>query len=119
MKAMTPDKAKKVSEAAKASASAVSDARKQAREKIKDARKEARRQKTRARIAAARARAQTRVKTSGRSSKAVGAAGAAGLAARCLPYPDSGQRRRHVARDRALSPIRRGAPPTKRHADYR
>jgi osmotically-inducible protein OsmY len=119
MKAMTPDKAKAVSEAAKVSASAVSEAQKQARETIKDARNEARRQVTRARLAAARARAGSRAKASGVSSKAVGAAGAAGLAAGYFLDPDSGKRRRHVIRDRALALIRRGARTTRRQAEYR
>jgi osmotically-inducible protein OsmY len=91
MKMTTPAKAKAVTTAAK------------------DARKQARRQLVRARIAAARARASGRTKVSGASKKAVGAAGAAGLAAGYFLDPDSGRRRRHVARDRALAVIRRNA----------
>jgi osmotically-inducible protein OsmY len=94
-------------------------AQKQARETVKEARKGARRRVTRARIAAAKARAQGRTRASGISSKAVGAAGAAGLAAGYFLDPDSGKRRRHVARDRALALIRRGADRTRREADYR
>jgi osmotically-inducible protein OsmY len=92
---------------------------KQARESIEDARKQARRQVTRARIAAARARAETRVRAGGVSRKAVGAAGAVGLAAGYFLDPDSGKRRRNVARDRALALIRRGADRTRSQAEYR
>jgi osmotically-inducible protein OsmY len=105
------------------------EAQKQAREALHDARKQARRQVTRARIAAARARAQGRTKLhmTGRavvrprttSTKAVGAAGAVGLAAGYFLDPDSGKRRRHIARDRALSLVRRGADRTRREAEYR
>jgi osmotically-inducible protein OsmY len=94
-------------------------AQRQARETLKEARKGARRKVTRARIAAATARAQGRTRASGISSKAVGAAGAAGLAAGYFLDPDSGKRRRHVARDRALALIRRGADRTRREAEYR
>jgi osmotically-inducible protein OsmY len=51
--------------------------------------------------------------------KAVGAAGAAGLAAGYFLDPDSGKRRRHVARDRALALIRRGADRIRRETEYR
>jgi osmotically-inducible protein OsmY len=141
MKAMTRANAKTVSDTAKGRASAVrswiegggstvkgtqKQAQKHARETIKDARKqardarkEARRQVTRARIAAARARAQSRAKASGLSTKAVGAAGAAGLAAGYFLDPDSGKRRRHIARDRTLGLIRRGTARTRREAEYR
>jgi osmotically-inducible protein OsmY len=102
------------------------DARKQAREtisearkQVKDTRKQARRQVTRARIAAAKARAQGRAKASGVSTKAVGAAGAVGLAAGYFLDPDSGKRRRHIARDRTLALVRRGADRTRRQAEYR
>jgi hypothetical protein len=104
MKVKTPATTKTVSGVAKDSAS-------QARETIKDARKEARRRLVRARIAAARARAGTRAKASGAaktSKKAVGAAGAAGLAAGYFLDPESGTRRRQKARERALALIRRG-----------
>jgi osmotically-inducible protein OsmY len=94
-------------------------AQRQARETIREARKQARRQVTRARITAAKARAQGRAKASGASTKAVGAAGAAGLAAGYFLDPDSGKRRRHIARDRALALIRRGADRTRRQAEYR
>jgi osmotically-inducible protein OsmY len=104
----------------------LSDARKQAGETLSDAlkqvkgtRKQARRQVTRARIAAAKARAQGRAKASGVSTKAVGAAGAVGLAAGYFLDPDSGKRRRHIARDRAVSVIRRGADRTRPEAEYR
>jgi hypothetical protein len=100
MKVKTPTSTKTMSGAAKDSAS-------QAREAIKDARKQARRRLVQARIAAARARAGTRAKASGASKKAVGAAGAAGLAAGYFFDPESGTRRRHMARDRALALIRR------------
>src|SRR5215213_7834273 len=82
-------------------------AQKQARTTVSDARKQARRQLVRTRIAVARARAgaQTKAQTkaSGLSTKAVGAAGAVGLAAGYFLDPDSGKRRRNVARDRALA----------------
>jgi len=134
MKVMTRAKAKTVSGTAGGGTSAIRNwiegggstvkgtqkrARKQARETVREARKEARRQVTRARIAAAKARAQGRTKASGISSKAVGAAGAAGLAAGYFLDPDSGKRRRHIARDRALGLIRRGADRTQREAEYR
>jgi len=141
MKVMTRPKAKTVSGTEKGGASAIRDwiegsgstvkdtqrqAQKQARETIRDARKQfkdgrkqARRQVTRARIAAAKARARGRAKASGASTKAVGAAGAAGLAAGYFLDPDSGKRRRHIARDRALALIRRGADRTRRQAEYR
>jgi len=111
--------AKTVTGAAKGGASTLGDAPQQARDAARDARRKARRQVTRARIAAARARAGSRAKASGISSKAVGAAGAAGLAAGYFLDPDSGKRRRHVARDRALGLIRRGAEKTQRQAEYR
>jgi osmotically-inducible protein OsmY len=141
MKVMTRPKSKTVSDAAKGPASAIRElidgsgstvkdtqrqaqkqarqAQRQAQETLKDARKQARRQVTRARIAAAKARAQTRTKASGVSSKAIGAAGAAGLAAGYFLDPDSGRRRRHVAKDRALALIRRGTDRTRREAEYR
>jgi osmotically-inducible protein OsmY len=87
----------------------LSVAQKQARSTVKDARKQARRQLIQARIAAARARSGTRARASGLSAKAVGAAGAAGLAAGYFLDPESGRRRRDGARDRALAMIRRGA----------
>src|SRR3954471_13027221 len=111
--------AKTVTGAAKGGASTLGDAPQQARDAARDARRKARRQVTRARIAAARARAGARSKASGVSSKAVGAAGAAGLAAGYFLDPDSGRRRRHEARDRALAVIRRGADRTRREAEYR
>jgi len=97
----------------------LSEAQKQARRTAKDARREAQRRVAGARIGAARARAGARSKASGVSSKAVGAAGAAGLAAGYFLDPDSGRRRRHEARDRALAVIRRGADRTRREAEYR
>src|SRR3954451_8935252 len=97
----------------------LSEAQKQARRTAKDARRKAQRRVVGARIGAARARAGARSKASGVSSKAVGAAGAAGLAAGYFLDPDSGRRRRHVARDRALGLIRRGAEKTQRQAEYR
>jgi hypothetical protein len=110
---MTPPKAKRVSGAA---GETIKETRKQARVTIKEARKEARNQVMRARIAAAKARAEARAraKSSGPSTKAVGAAGAIGLAAGYFLDPDSGKRRRHVARDRALGMIRR-RPDRTRH----
>jgi osmotically-inducible protein OsmY len=119
MKMISGTKAKTVDGAVKGGASALTDAQKQARQAVDDARRQARRQVTRARIAAARARAGGRTKASGISSKAVGAAGAAGLAAGYLLDPDSGKRRRHVMRDRALALMRRGARTTRRQAEYR
>jgi osmotically-inducible protein OsmY len=118
MKMISGAKAKTVTSAVKDSASAFGDAQSQAREVIDDARRKARRQVIRARIAAARARAGGRAKASGVSSKAVGAAGAAGLAAGYFLDPESGRRRRHVARDRVLGVIRRGARKTRQEADY-
>jgi BON domain len=111
MKMISGAKTKAVTGAVKDGASAFGDAPKQARETIDDARRQARRQVTRARIAAARARAGSRAKASGISSKAVGAAGAAGLAAGYFLDPDSGKRRRHVVRDRVLALTRRRAAP--------
>jgi osmotically-inducible protein OsmY len=119
MKLKTRATAKTVTGAARGGASTLGDAPQQARDAARDARRKARRQVTRARIAAARARAGSRAKASGISSKAVGAAGAAGLAAGYFLDPDSGKRRRHVARDRALGLIRRGAEKTQRQAEYR
>ena len=86
----------------------VKDARKQASATAKAARRQANRQLVRARIAAARARAGGRARAAGASKKAVGIAGAAGLAAGYFLDPESGRRRRDVARDRALALIRRG-----------
>jgi osmotically-inducible protein OsmY len=94
-------------------------AQKGATSAIKDARRQVRKQATRARITAARARAGTRAKSEGASKKAVGAAGAAGLAAGYFLDPDSGKRRRHIARDRARSLFRKGAETTRREAEYR
>jgi osmotically-inducible protein OsmY len=94
-------------------------AQRQARETLRETRKQAGRQVTRARIAAAKARVQTRTKASGASTKAVGAAGAAGLAAGYFLDPQSGRRRRSLAKDRALALIRRGADRTRRQAEYR
>jgi osmotically-inducible protein OsmY len=118
MKMISGAKAKTVTGAVKDRASAFGDAQKQARETIEDARRKGSRQVTRARIAAARARAGSKAKASNVSSKAVGVAGAAGLAAGYFLDPDSGKRRRHVARHRALGLIRRGARKTQREADY-
>jgi osmotically-inducible protein OsmY len=98
-----------VEDARKQANRTLADAQKQARNSVKDARKQARRQVIQARIAAARARSGTQAKASGLSAKAVGAAGAAGLAAGYFLDPDSGRRRRDSARDRALAMIRRGA----------
>src|SRR3954451_401669 len=108
-----------VEDARKQAKGTLAVAQKQARSTVKDARKQARRQMIQARIAAARARSGTQAKASGVSSKAVGAAGAAGLAAGYFLDPDSGRRRRHEARDRALAVIRRGADRTRREAEYR
>jgi osmotically-inducible protein OsmY len=102
-----------VADAQRQAKQAVSGAQKQAQSTIKDARKEARRQLIQARIAAARARSGTRAKTSKVSAKAVGAAGAVGLAAGYFLDPESGSRRRNQARDRALAVVRRGAERTK------
>jgi hypothetical protein len=96
---------------------AVTDARRQALEAAREARKQARRQVVHARITAARTRGKmtTKLHQTGRatSAKAVGAAGAAGLAAGYFLDPESGSRRRHQARDRALALVRRGAGPKK------
>jgi osmotically-inducible protein OsmY len=109
MKLKTRATAKTVTGAAKGGAATLGDAQQQAADAVREARRQARRQVTRARIAAARARAGGRAKASGIPTKAVGAAGAAGLAAGYFLDPDSGKRRRHVARDRALGLVRRGA----------
>ncbi|HEY3193458.1 MAG TPA: hypothetical protein VGJ61_11775 [Solirubrobacterales bacterium] len=108
---MSRPKARTVTGAAKQAGSTVGDAQQQALDAIRDARKQARRQLVRARVAAARTRAGTQAKASKGSMKAVGVAGAAGLAAGYFLDPDSGKRRRHVARERALALIRRGAEP--------
>jgi osmotically-inducible protein OsmY len=119
MKLKTRATAKTVTGAARGGASTLGDASEQAVDAVREARKQARRRVTKARIAAARARAGGRAKASGVSSKAVGVAGAAGLAAGYFLDPDSGRRRRHVARDRARALIRRGADTTRRQAEYR
>jgi osmotically-inducible protein OsmY len=97
----------------------IEETQRQARRTLKEARKEARHRMLRARIAAARMRTRSRTKASGLSGKAVGAAGAAGLAAGYFLDPDSGKRRRHIARDRTLALFRRGADRTRREAEYR
>jgi len=97
----------------------VSGAQKQAQSTIKEARKEARSQLIQARIAAARARSGTRAKASKVSAKAIGAAGAVGLAAGYFLDPEAGSRRRHQVRDRTLAVVRRGADRTRREAHYR
>jgi hypothetical protein len=93
---------------ARAASGAAKEAQKQARATTRDARRQARRRVFRARVAAAKASAGARAKTSGASKKAVGAAGAAGLAAGYFLDPESGRRRRDQVRDRALSLIRKG-----------
>lgn len=130
MDAKTRSTAKTASGAAKGGASAIRDwiaesgptgrdarklanktkteARKQARDAVREARKQARRQVVRARITAARARSGARTTASGASAKAIGAAGAAGLAAGYFLDPDSGGHRRQLARDRVLAVVRRG-----------
>jgi osmotically-inducible protein OsmY len=119
MKVMTREKAKQLIDQ---SGSTVKDtqkqAQRQARETIRDARKQARRQVTRARIAGVKLRAQGRARASGVSTKAVGAAGAVGLAAGYFLDPDSGKRRRHIARDRAAGLIRRGADKARRETEF-
>jgi osmotically-inducible protein OsmY len=104
-----------VKDVRKQTTSAMKDARRQAASAAKDARKQSRRQVTRARIAAARARSRG----DGSSKKSVAAAGAAGLAGAFFLDPESGKRRRHIARDRALALIRQGAETTRRQAEYR
>jgi hypothetical protein len=52
------------------------------------------------------------------SSKAIGAAGAAGLAVGYFLDPDSGTRRRNGLRDRVLGIIRRGERRSRGEADY-
>jgi gas vesicle protein len=96
-----------IQDARKQAKETLADVQKQARGTVKDTRKQARRQLVQARVAAARARSQSRAKTSGVSAKAVGAAGAVGFAAGYFLDPESGRRRRHETRDRALSAIRR------------
>ena len=103
----------------KQASKAISEAQKQARDSVKEARRQARRQVVRARITAARARTGARTKAAGASAKAVGAAGAVGLAAGYFLDPDAGRRRRNMARDRALAVIRRGGDRVRREADYR
>jgi BON domain len=117
MKLMTKETAKTVSGAAKGgikdarkqASSAMKDAQKQASAAMKDAQKQARKQVVRARIAAARTRVGAPSRTDAGAKKAIGAAGAAGLAAGYFLDPDSGKRRRHIARDRALALIRKEA----------
>ena len=104
-----------VKDARKRTTSTARDARKQTFSAAKDARRQVSKQVTRARIAAARARSRTQ----GTSKKTVAAAGAAGLAGAYFLDPQSGKRRRHVARDRAAAMIRRGAGTTRRQAEYR
>jgi osmotically-inducible protein OsmY len=108
-----------IEDARKQAKETFADAQKQARSTVKDARKQARRQLIQARVTAARARSRTQVKASGVSAKAVGVAGAVGLAAGYFLDPEAGRRRRHEARDRVLSLVRRGADRTRREAAYR
>jgi hypothetical protein len=108
MKVKTQQGAAKAKDTREQASRAISDAQRQARSAVRDARRQARRQVFRARVAAAKARAGGRAKTSGTSTKAVGAAGAAGFAAGYFLDPESGKRRRDRARDRALSLIRGG-----------
>jgi osmotically-inducible protein OsmY len=130
MKVMTRTRAKTVSGAAKGGASAirdriggaplsVGDVQDQASKTMREARKQARHRLIRAWVAAARARAGAQARTSKASAKAVGVAGAAGLAAGYFLDPDSGKRRRHIARDRTLALIRRGTERGHREAEYR
>jgi osmotically-inducible protein OsmY len=106
-------------QATKQAKDTLADAQKQARSTVKEARKQARRQVVQARITAARARSGSRAKASKVSAKAVGAAGAVGLAAGYFLDPESGSRRRHQVRDRTLAMLRRGADRTRREAEYR
>jgi hypothetical protein len=99
---------KTTEDARKQASSAVNEAQKQARKTVRDARRQARRRLIRARVAAARMRAGNRAKASGASTRAVSAAGAVGLAAGYFLDPESGKRRRDIARDRALAVVRRG-----------
>jgi osmotically-inducible protein OsmY len=108
-----------IQDARKQAKETLADAQKQARSTAKDARKQARRQLIQARVAAARARSQSRAKASRVPAKAVGAAGAVGLAAGYFLDPQSGRRRRNEARDRALAVIRRGTDRARREAKYR
>jgi osmotically-inducible protein OsmY len=94
----------------------LSQTQKQARSRVNDARRQVRRQVVRARIATARAQTGARTKASGVSAKAVGAAGAVGLAAGYFLDPESGKRRRDSAIGRAVSVIRRGADRTRGEA---
>jgi osmotically-inducible protein OsmY len=119
MNVKTPATSKTVEDARRQARDTLHEAQKQARKTARDARREARRQMFRARVAAAKTRAGTRSRASGVSSKAVGAAGAVGLAAGYFLDPDSGKRRRNMARDRAVAVIRRGADRTRREAEYR
>src|SRR4051794_23714280 len=102
IRAWAVDRRPAVEDARKQANRTLAGAQKQARSTVKEARKQVRRQTIQARIAAARARSGTRARASGLSAKAVGAAGAAGLAAGYFLDPDAGKRRRHGARDRAL-----------------
>jgi osmotically-inducible protein OsmY len=111
------DRRPAVEDARKQANRTLAGAQKQARSTLKDARKQARRQLIQARITAERARSRTQAKASGVSAKAVGAAGAVGLAAGYFLDPESGRRRRNDARDRALAVIRRGAERTRREAE--
>jgi osmotically-inducible protein OsmY len=106
-------------QATKQAKNTLADAQKQAQSTVKEARKQARRQVVQARITAARVRSGSRAKASNVSAKAVGAAGAVGLAAGYFLDPESGTRRRHQVRDRTLAVLRRGADRTRREAEYR
>jgi osmotically-inducible protein OsmY len=107
-----------VKDARKQASSTAKGAQKQASATARAARREARRQLVRGRIAAARAMARGRTNADAASKRAVGVAGAAGLAAGYFLDPDSGKRRRHVARDRVLALMRRGAERARREATY-
>jgi hypothetical protein len=84
---------------------AIADAGRQARETALEARKQARRRLVRARISAARAQERTKARTSGPGAKAVGAAGAVGLAA---GYLLDRTRRRTEQRDGEVGPATEG-----------
>jgi osmotically-inducible protein OsmY len=96
--------------------SAVTGARRTVSSTARDVRKGARGQYVRARVAAARATAPRRTRT---DKKKVAAAGAVGAAGAYFLDPQVGARRRHVARDKALSLIRKGSDRARREAEYR
>jgi osmotically-inducible protein OsmY len=107
MKLNTPDTNKVIGDARKQAKETLAEAQKQAKSTVKDARNEARRQLIQARVNAERVRTGTQARASRISAKAVGAAGAVGLAAGYFLDPESGRQRRQQMSDRLRGLIRR------------